>query len=44
MLFLTLERFQMVTPKYTPKIYQWLKSKHVKCKKKLQSSPSRGAT
>ena len=44
MLFLALKKVQMVTPKYTPKTYQCLKSKHVKCKKKLQLSPSRTAT
>ena len=44
MLFLALKEVQTITPKYTPKRYQWLKNKEVKCKKKLQLSPSRAAT
>ena len=44
MLFLALKKVQMVTPKYTPKTYQWLKSKRVKYKKQLQLSLSRAAT
>ena len=43
MLFLALKKVQMVTPKYTPKTYQWLKSKYVKCKKELQLSPRSAA-
>ena len=43
MLFLALKKVQIVTPKYTPKTYQWLKSKHVKCKKKMQLSPRSAA-